>query len=655
MKKIIPLSLIALSSLYANEVELSTISVESTVLKEVSQNAQVSADLSDALSKSVPSIDMNRRSGIANDIYIRGQKRDNISVEVDGTKVCGACPNRMDPPVSHILANQIDEIKVIEGPYDVETFGTMSGGLKITTKKPKKDVHGEINFGLGSWRYTKIGATLSGGNDTIRVLISGSSEASGQYKDGNGDTLAEQVANNPLSGMAQYQPQYEEMQAYKKKSVMAKMYVNVTDEQELQLSVTKNKSDDVLYPNSKMDAAYDYSNIYSIAYDIKDISDEYKNINLQYYYSDVDHPMDTKFRMSGATTYMTAQLQTTMQGVKLKNKFDLNSYKLLVGLDGSRRTWEGEKFATDVLSGIDGPSSLMLTHTTTDNRALFAKLEKSFGDLSVEIGSRYDATHVNPDNTSTLTYKSNDYNALNANLMTSYNLNKENKIFLGVGQASRVPDARELYLAPTANENLEQTTNREVDLGYELNNDSMKFKIKAFYSVLKDYIYLQKGSTFQNIDAKVYGAELSSSVYATDDITLDMGASYKKGQKDEALAGQTDKDLADMAPLRGNLALNYEYKNESIATVETLLSSKWSDYDADNGEQELGAWGIINAKVKHAVNKNIFFTLGVNNLLDETYAQSNTYVDLILLSAGTDTMLLNEPGRYVYTNLDFKF
>jgi len=136
----------------------------------------------------------------------------------------------------------------------------------------------------------------------------------------------------------------------------------------------------------------------------------------------------------------------------------------------------------------------------------------------------------------------------------------------------------------------------------------------------------------------------------------DMGASYKVGQKEEALAGQTDKDLADMAPLRGNLAVNYEYMNNSIATLETQVSDKWSAYDADNGEQELGAWGIVNAKIKHAMSKNFDWTIGVNNMFDEAYAQSNTYVDLTLITtATTDVMLLNEPGRYVYTNLDFRF
>lgn len=655
MKRFIPLSLIAIASIQAAEVELAPISVESTQLTEVSQNAKVSADLAQALSTDVPSIDMSRRSGIANDIFIRGQKRDNISIEVDGTKVCGACPNRMDPPVSHILASQIDEITVIEGPYDVETFGTMSGGLKITTKKPSKDLHGELNFGAGSWGYNKLGATISGGNDVIRLLVSASNESSDQYRDGNGDTLAKQASKSPNA----YAAQYADMKAYTKKSVMAKAHISVTEDQELQISMTKNKSDDVLYANTPMDAVYDYSNIYSVAYDVKDITDSYKNINLQYYYSDVDHPMSTQYRVTGAPTYMTSQLQTTMQGVKLKNSFDIDGFDLLVGLDGSKRTWGGVKFGTSATTGMVNPASISvsLTDTTTRNNALFAKLERSYGDLGFTLGLRYDQTNVSP---ADVTKVENDYTGINANLVTTYNLDKSNKLFAGIGQANRVPDARELYIRDSGNQNLDQVTNQEIDLGYEHDSDLMKLKLKGFYSKLTNYIYFHAvaaAGAFENIDATIYGAELSASIYATDEMTLDMGASYKRGQKDKALAGQNDKDLADIAPLRGNVALNYEYANNSIATFETVLSDKWSDFDADNGEQEIGAWGIINAKVKHAFNKHIDFTLGVNNILDETYAQSNTYKDLklVAITGDADKMLLNEPGRYLYTNLDFKF
>ncbi len=666
MKKIIPLSLITVACIHASEVQLAPISVSSTVITEVSQNAQTSADLAQALSTSIPSIDMNRRSGIANDIYIRGQKRDNISVNIDGTKVCGACVNRMDPPISHIITNQIESIEVIEGPYDVENFGTLSGGVKIKTKQPKKGFHGQVDFGYGSWNYHKLGVTLSGGNDKVRVLITGSTEASDQYKDGDGNTIADQIDNyaktNPAAAGTKLKAAYHDMPAYKKDSLMSKMFVNVTEKQELQLSYTQNKSKDVLYGNSKMDANYDDSNIYSVAYDIKDISDIYKNVNLQYYYSDVDHPMSTKYRMSSNNPAMrnTNHLKTSMEGLKLKNNFDINSYKLLVGLDGSARTWDGNYYKTDTKASLPAGNSKSIDDALTKNAAIFAKLEKNFGAINISAGARYDSTEITH-----ATIDKNDYEALGLNLMTSYNLDKENKIFLGVGQASRVPDARELSFRGAAGNwigtpDLKQTTNQEIDLGYETDNDAFKLKIKGFYSMLSDYIYIQKGigtNAFQNIDATVYGGELTASVYATDDITVDAGISYKRGEKDKALAGQTDKDLADMAPLRGNLALNYEYKKASVASIELQASDAWSDIDSDNGEQELDAWSVINLKLKHAVNKNFDFTLGVNNLLDETYAVNNTYVDLILITAGglSDVMLMNEPGRYVYTNLTFKF
>ena len=658
MNKIIPLSLIAVASLYAAEIELSPISVESTIITEVAENAQTSADLAQALSTKLPSLDMSRRSAISNDILIRGQKRDNISVSVDGTKVCGACPNRMDPPTSHILASQIDEIEVIEGPYDVENFGTLSGGIKVKTKQPTQKLQGQLSFGLGSWGYNKIGATVSGGNDLVRVLISASRENSSQYEDGDGNTMAEQTKLKAPAGN-QYKTQYEDMDAYTKKSIMAKAFVTTAENQELRLSVTANRSADVLYPNTPMDAIKDDSNIYSVEYNIDNISDAYKNINLQYYYSDVDHPMSTAYRnaSAGGMGTVTHHLTTTMQGVKLKNTFNINNYKLLIGLDGSKRTWDGTYFATGV-APFDGKTSI--DDVLTTNMSVFTKVDKNYGNFNVTLGARYDSTEIEPNGTQL----SNDYTALNANIFTSYNLNKENKIFLGFGQASRVPDARELYLkdkgpvvigTPT----LEQTTNQEIDLGYEANSDMFRFKIKAFYSMLKDYIYFNKSLTnnkFENIDATVYGTELSASVYATDDITIDMGASYKKGEKDTLTTNQTDKDLADMAPLRGNIALNYEYMNNSIATLEVQASDKWTDVDSDNGEQELDAWTIVNLKVKHAVNRQFDFTIGVNNIADETYAQSNTYADLTLVTGGTgDVMLMNEPGRYFYTNLDFKF
>ena len=661
----ITLSLLTISSLYATEVQLTPINIESTIITEVAQNAQTSADVAQALSDKVPSIDMSRRSGIANDILIRGQKRDNISVEVDGTKVYGACPNRMDPPVSHILANQIEEIEVIEGPYDVETFGTLSGGLKIKTKQPSKEAKGQINIGVGSFNYKKLGASASGGNDIIRVSVAASMESSDQYQDGNGDTIATQIDNNaaanptnPKAQGAKFQPQYKDMPAYDKKSVMAKAFIKTFEDQELRLGVTANRSNNIIYGNSPMDANYDDSNIYNIEYNVDNLSDNYENVNLQYYHSDVDHPMGNDYRMYSASGIITTNwLTTSMDGIKLKNNFNFLGHMLLVGLDTSERKWDGHyeknsnpNYTPGGLKSID--------NAVTTNSAIFLKLDKSYRALDLSLGARYDATKI-----TNATYQDNDYTSFSANILSTYNLNKDHKVFFGFGQASRVPDARELYFLSSMKKevgthDLDQVTNREFDLGYETDNDSFKFKAKAFYSMLENYIYFNKSlakNNFENIDATIYGAEMSASIYATDDLTFDLGASYKKGEKSEAMTNQTGTNLADMAPLRGNIAANYEYANNSLATLEVVASDKWDVIDAENGEQELDAWSIVNAKVKHAVNKKFDFTLGVNNIFDEAYAQSNTYADLTLVTAGAYNMLLNEPGRYIYTNLDFKF
>ena len=50
-------------------------------------------------------------------------------------------------------------------------------------------------------------------------------------------------------------------------------------------------------------------------------------------------------------------------------------------------------------------------------------------------------------------------------------------------------------------------------------------------------------------------------------------------------------------------------------------------------------------------------TAGIDNLLDKTYAVSNTYNDLTLISSGAtdEVMLLNEPGRYFYLNTTYRF
>jgi len=682
VRKTICLSIASIAVLQGAE-QLEAISVNEKIDTKIVENvsgAEVkSADLADALNKNVPSISLIRRSGIANDIILRGQKRDNINITIDGAKICGACVNRMDPPTSHVVTHAIENVEVREGPFDIEEFGVLSGSVKVTTKKPTKKLTGELGINAGSFGYKKLSGTVSGGSDKVRMLFSASAEESKQYEDGNGNNFAEQLTNYTSRTISttddgfNYSNADRNRDSFDKKMVMGKVFIDIADEQELRLSYTANRSTDVLYPSSKMDALSDDSDIFNAEYTAKNLSSYSTQFDIQVYNSKVDHPMSTKYRALANTSgnYMTHHLTTDMKGLKVKNKLNAFGGEVTYGVDTSKRNWDGTFTVTSLTNAFPVRNiGTSIADVDTKNMGLFIKSKKTIGKVDVEFGARYDDTSID---TKSSTERDNDYEALSANVFATYKADDETKFFAGIGKSSRVPDARELYntrykletgKAPVkilnGNPNLDQTTNYELDVGVEKQYENGSIKVKTFYSKLKDYIYYNgnpaiKSNNFENIDATIYGAELSGVYFVSDTVTLDAGLSYKRGKKDTQTTGQTNNNLAEITPMKLNTTLSYDYDSQGSVELSAIASDKWSNVDSENGEQKLAGYGVFNLKTTREFDNGFVITAGVDNLADKTYTTTNTYKDLILMTDGTDTMLINEPGRYIYLNAKYQF
>jgi len=675
-KRVVALSLACVSSLMAaQEVTMQAIdvnaSVDTEVIKDIHGEDVKSADLAEALFKATPTISLVRRSGIANDIILRGMKKDNINITIDGMKLYGACPNRMDPPVSHVLTNNIDYIEIDEGPFTVEDSGALSADVKIHTIQPTAQWHGDVNVGLGSWGYQKGAFTLSGGTDTVKVLVSASTETSDQYEDGDGNDFYEQIQREidagKVSSKVQYQDKYKDLDAYDKKTFMAKLFWNITDNQELRLSYTANQSDDVLYPSSKMDAIYDDSDLYNMEYTAKELGRYSKELYVQLYRSEVEHPMSTVYRnmalMMGDSTH---KLTTQVDGARIKNSFDLDAHTVTVGADYTLRNWDGAYYLNgvplDEASGGTKPFH-SIYDVDTKNIGLYMRDQVSMGALSLDMGLRYDTTDIESEYA---TQQDNDYDEVTGYLLATYHLDPTLKIYGGFGRSSRVPDAKELYwVGSKGNEigtpDLDNTINYEFDMGVQKQFDSATVKFKAFYSMLDNFIAYnatKAANNYENVDAKIYGFELSGSYFATDALYFDYGIAYQRGKKDDPLEGETGTDMPEIPPLKLNLAANYDWDESLNLRAEMIASDKWSDYDEENGEQALDGYAVFNLKATKTFADHFEVTIGVDNIFDKTYAVSNTYKDLILLPTNTEDdtiMLMNEPGRYFYTNLRYKF
>ncbi len=662
MKNKILLSFVLSTALYSQSINLESVNViekiDSINLKDVSGQELKSADLGEALSKKDPDIVISRRSGIANDIILRGQKRDNINIIIDGGKIYGGCPNRMDPPISHVITSNIDKVVVNEGPYDVENFGTLSGEVKVDTKAPKSGFSGEANMNVGSFGYKKGSLTMQGGDEKVKALITVSKEKSEQYKDGNGDKFDKQLEKAGANSKYRFQPKYKDMDSFTKKSFLGKLYFNVTDNQELKLSYTANRSDDVLYPNTPMDALSDDSDLYNLQYTIKNLGIYSKNLKFLYYYSKVIHPMSNKYRKGalGMKKEVINDMLSKIAGGKIKNSFLVNSSLVTYGLDYSKRTWDGSYYHhTSTFWRKSIPNAI------TKNKAIFLDISSKVDKNSLRYGLRYDKSDITNDGG----YKNPDFNSLNGYVFDSFAYNNSTTLFGGVGIAHRVPDGRELYFIDKKTGNaigtptLNQTKNSEIDLGVKKSLENSEIKLKAFYSKLSNYIYFDNNlakNKFVNIDAKIYGAKISGAIMLNDEFNFDYGISYQKGKKDSPLTGQTDTDLADITPLRGIFTLNYEPDMKTKASFEVIAQKSWTDYDKDNGEHKLSGFATANLKYVTSINHDWTLTFGVDNIFDKTYQSSNTYNDLTLVATGAKKKIgLNNPGRYGYANVSYKF
>ncbi len=665
MKRVIYLSLVTIKLLNGEEIladiNITQKRITTEVISDVYGEELKSSDLAEALSQATPAVNIIRRSGVANDIIFRGQKRDNINVVVDGMKIYGACSNRMDPPTSHIMTQNIDSLNIVEGGFDVEDFGTLSGKIKIKTREPKEEFTGEINLNVGSFDYKKATLSASGGiGEDVKVLFSASEEQGGQYVDGNGDNFSEQLSNQvdgtPLAGMS-YLPNKSNRDAYERKSFMGKLFWNITDEQELKLSYTANRSKNILYPSTPMDADFDDSDLYDVVYSIDNLGDLSKKLEIQLYQTEVEHPMSIKNRKSSINIGIIKHALTTkMKGAKIKNSFMLGEHKLMFGLDKSVRNWDGKYYKNGE------PFPLKRVHSIYDvdtkNQAIFLKDRVDIGSLTIESGLRFDDTTITPSGNQ----PSNDYSGLIGNIFATLNGDDGLKYYVGVGKSTRVPDARELYYVnkeglQIGTSNLNKSTNYETDIGFEKSFDSGKIKTKIFYSRLKDYIYyngLKKdGSNFTNIDATIYGAEVSGSYSATDELIFDYGLAYSVGKKDDLPENQKDRDLADINPLKLTLAMNYEF-DSAVAKLEVVARDSWNKIDSDNGEQKIAGYGVFNFTLDKEITDSLNLTFGVDNIFDKTYTVSNSQKDLTLVG-GDKTMLLNETGRYLYLNGRYTF
>lgn len=691
MKRLALMSLISI--IPAVSFAQSSIRVEKITIEEKQKKEQVykkettqedvkitrQIDLGEILSGIYPEINFMRKASTANDINIRGFMRDNINVLIDGSKIYGACPNRMDPASFHVSTPQIEKIEVKEGPFDVENAGSLAAVVNVKTKDPKEGVGAEIGATVGSFSYRTAYVWGNVGNKYIKVLVGASNQYSKPYESGEGKKITEYskyTAGNTTHG---YKPQYINEKAFNIDRIWTKMLITPNDNMELKLSYAFENARNVLYPALKMDALYDRTNRINADFGLKDIG-----LRISAYYNEVKHDMRDTFRTtSGTAPYsMMTYAESKISGVKVAKDLNIAGIDTSFGVDYYLRNWK----ADNVQNGGTNKNPGMIPDVDIKNFGVFVKGVKDIQNWTVSAGLRFDYTKSEADknaitgnNSKFITNgllnsfsKTDSYPS--AFILGKYNFDKKNNIYIGFGHTVRVPDPIERYIALSGmapwygNTNLKPTKNNELDIGgefYPLNN--LGLRANLFYSDLTDFVYLRQyqntclnGSgncvytTYQNIDAKIYGGDIGLFYAFNEKVSTEFGVAYQRGKKDSGI--YKDSDLAEIPPLKSRVALKYD-DGVFYGVVEGIYQAKQSKVDTDLKEIETPSYFIMNIKAGYTYANKLFVGFGVDNLFDRLYYNYLSYVrdPFRGISLSGNPVKIPEPGRFIYANVSYRF
>jgi iron complex outermembrane receptor protein len=182
------------------------------------------------------------------------------------------------------------------------------------------------------------------------------------------------------------------------------------------------------------------------------------------------------------------------------------------------------------------------------------------------------------------------------------------------------------------NPDLDPVRNNQADLGVKFTGDTFYLNGSVFYSWIDDYIVmveiddpdgpgagtLPPARTYQNVDASIWGGELSGQISLPFDLYMSASLSYTEGENRD-----TDAPLAEMPPLSGNLSLRFD-NDTWFLEVQERFADKQDRVDKELNEEETSGWGVTDLKAGTNLNQWSIIA-GVNNLFDKYYYTHLSY------------------------------
>ena len=616
-------------------------------------------------------IDAGRMGGHGLEAVIRGLDQNQINITNDGAFHFGGCPNRMDPPTSHMQLYTYDQVTVKKGYQSVLDGPPAPGGSvefdrNILQFGPETTIRGKVGGGFNS-NGSRLESffDVAVGNDWGYVRGFGSAGRSSNYKDGGGNKI-------PSS-----------FKQFGGGLIIARTF---DADSWITFKVENNNVDDVRFPGSGMDAPEtdDWTFQGKFATDVD--WGVIKGIKGDVYLTLVDHIMNNfELRNQPAPNpFMESRMDSDTVGGKFILNGEINNITFDAGVSYRDVMRDGNKYGGP--NGTTNPvlvSSVLWGDTSIKELGMFGEMNFSISDVTkLTTGLRY--SHVNasmkraneattfgpalgrtPNQAYAAIYGSNansdkTENNVSGLIRLQHSLGDGLNLFASASRSVRTADASERYIANfmgtggamswVGNPDIKPEKHHQIELGTRYESAAFTFTGSAFYNSVQDFIQLYRGqnvgapytnvSIYRNINATLAGVEAKATYKFAEYWRATAAAAYTYGRN-----RTSNTPLAQVAPLSGKLELAYD-NTVWMAGGRVNMAAKQNRTDAASSGIDAGStrsYVTLDLFGAYNVTEKFQISAGVTNLLDKSYAHHLNKSNL--LNPG---VRVNEPGRSFY-------
>jgi iron complex outermembrane receptor protein len=629
------------------------------------------ADGADYL-KTIPGFNAIRNGGANGDPLFRGMFGSRLNILMDGGQMLGACPNRMDAPTAYLSPENFDRLTVIKGPQTV-LWGPGASAATIHFERDTElfnelggRVDGSILAGSNGRFDRRIDATAGGSQGYVRLLAN--KTQADDYQDGNGDTVPSRWQKWNSDVLLGWTPD---------------------DDSLVELSAGRGDGE-ARYAGRGMDGSQFLRESLGLRFKKGNIGELFTGLDAQLYYNYADHVMDNfSLRVPSGTGMMANPVASNVDrrtlGGRLVGTWNWQDVELKSGVDGQRNEHRKRASSFSMISGYSDYEQF-----AWDKDALFHNYGL-FGELTWRIaarqrwiaGARVDRAAVK-DYRQTLgsgtTLRANPTaDETRRDTLPSGFLRYERDlagipatVYAGLGHTQRFPDYWELFSAspgpigfvqPMQSLDPEKTT--QLDFGAHYRGDKLEAWASAYVGQVRDYILFSYGpgmapghsrSQASNIDARIMGGELGASYRLDSNWKTDASLAYAWGKN-----SSDDRPLAQTPPLEARFGLGYERSDWSVGALWRLVAAQ-NRVDEGKGNvvgKDFGkssGFAVFSLNGAYRISPAVKLSAGVDNLFDRHYSEHlNLAGNAGFGFSMDDPQALSEPGRILWSKLDFSF